>query len=236
MNNNYIKDVVFQNKEELYESLVDLNNKIKSIKKFNKPYIIEFAGTARSGKSTSIELIADVFRKNGFNVIVVDEEAVKLTKSINENRSQKMKINSLDYTNNIIKEKVMLYDEFSNKDADIVIFDRGINDEFIWLDTFGADNASLNEYDKKISNRCVDMLIILTCNPEVSMKRKYLNSLSIMPNKWTNIETCTSYLNSIEVVKKYFKNHAKRIEQMDSSNCDKITVALKLCNRIIEEV
>lgn len=197
---NYIKAVIFKDKQKRYDELVELNERIKKIKISNKPYLVEFLGSCRSGKSTSIKLIADVLRKNGLNVLVVDEEQVKLTKAINENREKKMNIDSLNYTNNIIQEKLMMYDNFCEKDFDIIIFDRGINDEFIWLKTFGADEKEIEKYNQKLSNRYVDLLVILTCNVDISLKRKYFNSLSVMPNKWTNSDTMSKYLESLKVV------------------------------------
>lgn len=233
---NYIKAVIFKDKQKRYDELVELNERIKKIKISNKPYLVEFLGSCRSGKSTSIKLIADVLRKNGLNVLVVDEEQVKLTKAINENREKKMNIDSLNYTNNIIQEKLMMYDNFCEKDFDIIIFDRGINDEFIWLKTFGADEKEIEKYNQKLSNRYVDLLVILTCNVDISLKRKYFNSLSVMPNKWTNSDTMSKYLESLKVVSKYFNRHARKIEKFDSSDVDKIESALNICNKIIDNV
>ncbi|MCI8290781.1 MAG: AAA family ATPase [Clostridia bacterium] len=233
---NYIKNVVFKENQERYNELVELSEKIKKIKIQNKPYLIEFLGSCRSGKSTSIKLIADVLRKNGLNVLIVDEEQVKLTKTINENREKKMNIDSLNYTNNVIQEKLIMYDNFYEQNVDIIIFDRGINDEFIWLNTFEADEKELEEYNQKLSNRRVDLLIILTCDVDVSLKRKYFNSLSVMSNKWTNPDIMSKYLESLDIVSKYFDIHAKKIERFDSSNIDKIESALNICNKIIDNI
>ncbi len=232
----YIRDNIFKEYQSRYQDLVTLNQKIEDIKINRKPILIEFLGSARSGKSTSIELISDVLRKHGLKVFVVDEEKVKLTKVINESRSKKMQVDSLDYTNQVIDEKVLLFDSFYQNDEDVIIFDRGINDEFIWLDTFGATNSKIEEYDKKLQDRKVDILIIQTCDVEVSLKRKYFNSLSIMPNKWTNFETLSKYLGGLEKVSKYFNNHAKVIHYIDSSKIDKVEVAMEICNQIIDDI
>lgn len=232
----YIKNVVFEDNQERYQKLVELNQKIENIKLKKKPLLIEFLGSARSGKSTSIELIADVFRKHGLNVFVADEETVKLTKAVNENRNKKMQVDSLDYTNQVIEEKLLLYDNFYQNNSDIIIFDRGINDEFIWLDTFGATSSKIKEYDNKLKNRKVDILIIQTCEVDISLKRKYFNSLSILPNKWTNSETLTKYLKGLENVSKYIQKHAEIIYNIDSSNRDKVEVAIDICNQIIANI
>ena len=102
--NKYIKEVIFENKQELYEDLTKLSESIKKITLKKKPFLIEFTGTARSGKTTAIDLIQDVFLKNGLKVLVVDEEYVKVTKEINHNRNKKMQIDILQYTNKLIEE------------------------------------------------------------------------------------------------------------------------------------
>jgi len=233
---NYIKETIFKDYQKRYQDIVLLNENIKNLKISKKPYLIEFLGSCRSGKSTSIELIADVFRKNGFKVLLVDEEKVKETKKVNENRNQKMSVDSLNYTQRVIEEKFFLYDNFTQEDYDIIIFDRGINDEFIWLKTFGAESKEIEDYHQRLDYRYVDMLLILTRDIEISLKRKYLNSLSIMVNKWTNQETMQKYLDSLDEVFPYLEHHAKKIAQFDSSNVDKVDVALDLCNKIVENI
>lgn len=94
----YIKNVIFKNKKDLYNNLNQLSKNIKEISLKKKPFIIEFMGTCRSGKTTSIDLLQDVLTKNGLKVFIVDEEYVKITKGINHNRDKKMNTNSLEYT------------------------------------------------------------------------------------------------------------------------------------------
>lgn len=163
---NYIKNVIFKNKEDLYKHLKELSENLRKISFKKRPILIEFIGTCRSGKSTSINLIQDVLIKNGLNVLVIDEEYVKITKEINQNRNMKMNTDSLTYTSNVINEKISIYDNTSQNDYDIIIYDRGINDEFIWLDTFGATKKDIEDYDVKLQKRYVDLLIIMTCSVE----------------------------------------------------------------------
>ncbi len=74
----------------------------------------------------------------------------------------------------------------------------------------------MEEYNQKLNDRYVDTIIILTCEVEVSLKRKYLNSLS--------------------VISKYFYAHSKKILKFDSTNVDKIQSALNISNKIIDDI
>lgn len=233
---NYIEDVIFKDNENLYNELIELSKNIKKLSFKNKPFLIEFLGTCRSGKSTSIDLIQDVLIKNGLKVLVVDEEYVKITKEINHDRNKKMNIDSLDYTNNIIEEKISIYDSTCNEDYDIIIYDRGINDEFIWLNVFGASSSDISNYHEKLNERKVDLLIIMTCSVETTLKRKYLNSLSVMPSKWTNSDVMTKYIESIDKTLEYFNKHSKNIYKNNTDDKDKVIVALETCKEIIKEI
>lgn len=61
-----------------------------------------------------------------------------------------MQIDSLQYTNKVIEEKLIIYEATSTQDYDIIIYDRGVNDEFVWLDVFDANENQIKEYDKKL--------------------------------------------------------------------------------------
>ncbi|MDD4406802.1 MAG: AAA family ATPase [Bacilli bacterium] len=189
-------------------------------------------GSARSGKSTAIERISELLRKYDRKVEIIDEEYVKVTKDINKNPNKKQKINSLDYTNRVKEEKISIYDYVKEKKADVIIFDRGINDEFNWLKTFGEDNCE--SYNLKLRKRKVDLLIIETCDVMTSLKKKYQNSLSLVPTKWTNYEVCTAYLKSIEKNYDYFNKHTNKIFKIDTSNIKVIEASILITNEILK--
>jgi len=233
----YLEKVVFKGKEEIFQELKYINQELKDLEILRKtPFLIEFAGPARSGKSTTISMITDILKKYNVKIEAVDEETVELTKKINNSREKKLNIDSLDYTHKLIEEKINFYDYFSKQDLDIVIFDRGINDEFNWLKTFSETDELLPEYDQKLGERSLDILVIQTSDVTTCMKRKHLNSLSILPNKWTNEETLTKYLDSIKSNSSYFEKHAKNIYIIDTSKEEPIKVAIKVCKEILNQL
>ena len=224
-------NIIFEENIDIYNELKNINNLLKiRNKKMSKPILIEFLGSARSGKSTAIEKIVELFRKYNISVEVIDEEYIKITKDINKNPSKKQEVNSLDYTNKVIEEKISIFDYAKEMNADVIIFDRGINDEFNWLKTFGEEDGE--SYNIKLGKRKVDLLIIETCDVMTSLKRKYQNSLSLMPTKWTNYEICTEYLKSIEKNYIYFNEHSKSVFKIDTSNIK----AIEACIQIIKEI
>ncbi|MDE5539359.1 MAG: AAA family ATPase [Bacilli bacterium] len=233
---NYIKNTIYQGREELYENLVSLSKSLQNITLSKHPILMEFIGSCRSGKTTSIALIQDILIKHGVKVLVIDEEYIKLTKEINHNRDKKMNIDSLGYTNQVIEEKILGYDATYNQNYDFIIYDRGINDEFVWLNVFDAPKNSLTEYTEKLNTRKVDFLFVLICTSKTTLERKYLNSLSIMPSKWTNEETLTKYLASLNSSKVYFKKHSANIFEVDTTNISPVSASLKICHYLISKL
>ena len=55
---------------------------------------------------------------------------------------------------------------------------------FSIVDVFDANENQIKEYDKKLEKKHIDLLIIMTCSSDTSLKRKYLNYffISIMIN------------------------------------------------------
>lgn len=104
----------------------------------------------------------------------------------------------------------------------------------MWLDVFNANKRDIEEYDKKLGKKYIDLLIIMTCSSDTTLKRKYLNSLSIMPTKWTNKETMEKFLEGLEKSEKYFSNHCKNLYKIDTDESSKVEVALNITNKIIE--
>jgi len=77
--NNYIKDKIFENKEAEYNELLKIHfrkeevYKMKQVLPSQVPYVIEFTGTPRTGKTSLINNLKDFFKKKGFKVQVLEE-------------------------------------------------------------------------------------------------------------------------------------------------------------------
>ena len=94
MEHEKLLNIIFEENIDTYNELKNINNLLKiRNKKMSEPILIEFLGSARSGKSTAIEKIVELFRKYNISVEVIDEEYVKVTKDINKDPSKKQKVN-----------------------------------------------------------------------------------------------------------------------------------------------
>lgn len=77
--NLYVKNIIFKDNQEEYKLLKQLHYRKSEIYKLMKtlsnkqPYVIEFTGTPRTGKTSLINNLIDFFSKKGFNVCYLEE-------------------------------------------------------------------------------------------------------------------------------------------------------------------
>lgn len=77
--NDELEMEIFKNNEDEYNKLKKLHYrklevyKMKMVLDNKKPYVIEFTGTPRTGKTTLIKNIEDFFKKCNFSVTVLEE-------------------------------------------------------------------------------------------------------------------------------------------------------------------
>lgn len=94
-----------------------------------KPYVIEFLGMPRAGKTTQIKLLKRYFEKQGKKVHVISDRA----------RAAKMKTpaeESVAY--DLVMFALGLEEYFKHKEFfDVILIDRGFNDGQIWFDIKG---------------------------------------------------------------------------------------------------
>lgn len=148
-----------------------------------RPLIVEFAGTPKSGKSTSIDIVHHFFRRHGFKVFAPTEGVSKRTpRRLKEEDLLFYNVWSACYALSHLLEST-----YHSESYDIVIMDRGIFDVCAWVDW-------LSEYDdpegkvKKIDRRLaqdiqkfmslepwqqlVDLLVLFTADPTTSLNRE----------------------------------------------------------------
>lgn len=75
----FLKDIIFVDNENYYAKLRQLHamkielQRLKLLCTLSKPFVIEFSGTPRTGKTTTINNLYDFFKKGGFKVELIEE-------------------------------------------------------------------------------------------------------------------------------------------------------------------
>ena len=181
----YLRDTIFDDNKEYYEKLKKLHaqkeelQKLKALCTLSKPFVIEFSGTPRTGKTTTINNLYDFFKKGGFNTIIIEEFTT--SRYYKEVFKQKYKdVSSTESNMAIIEEVTRQLEEVINSDKEIILIDRSINDRQIWNyrryirdDMLEELYIESREKYSALSRKLIDFLVITYAEPLISLKRDY---------------------------------------------------------------
>lgn len=144
----------------------------------SRAFVIEFAGTPKAGKSTSVEAIRHFFQRHGFRVHVLIERASVCPIPMKGHLFFNMWCAS-----------TMLAELLANVDTetDIIIVDRGIFDALVWLtmqrqrDEVSAEEAKVIEQFLLLNRwrSLIDLAVVMNVPPKAAIERE--NSQRITP-------------------------------------------------------
>lgn len=244
----YLKDTIYGDNKEYYDKLKKLHaekmelQKLRSLCTLTKPYVIEFMGTPRTGKTTAINNLYDFFKKGGFNVSLIDEftTSKRYKEELKNNFS---KLNTLERNIKIaeyVSEELM---EEATKRNDIIIVDRSINDRQVWnyriynrKDMDEDIYLQLRDKYSQISKVLIDYLVITYTDPLTSLKRDYNGSLALEERSFLNTNNISEYnkcLNDIEDVLKISTKNRIKLDTTDMSLND---ISVKVASNIMPEI
>ena len=147
--NDELERKIFKGNEEEYKKLIKLHYKKQEIHKMlkvltdTKPYVIEFTGTPRTGKTTLINNLCDFFKMDGFDVIALKEFAT----SIQCSEEAYAEFENI-IKNEILKNTLKELKEAISQNPDIILIDRSLFDRTIWMDRlYNKNGLSKQEYE-----------------------------------------------------------------------------------------
>ena len=241
----YLRDTIFMDNKDYYAKLKQLHamkvelQRLKSLCSLPKPFVIEFSGTPRTGKTTTINNLYDFFKKGGFSISIIEEFTT--SKYFKEVFKQKYKdSNKLDSNLAIIEETVKQLQDEINTNKDIIIVDRSINDRQIWnyirYKKNDMDTKMYNELQlkyKEISKELIDVLVITYADPITSLKRDYNSSLALEKRSFLNNENITEYNDSVKDLKELFENSVNSLILVDTSNINMNDLSIKVACEVM---
>jgi predicted ATPase len=155
------------------------------------PVVIEFAGSPKSGKSTTIDVISHFFRRMDFKVRAPTEGASKRTPYHLKRNLVAFNCYTLNYA---ISELLDAY--FNIDQPDLVILDRGPFDSIAWLkhlhDDGQLDREDLEALEKfarlPLWTSRMSAIYLFTCTPGVSLERENESKLTRREGRAMNPE------------------------------------------------
>ena len=244
----YLKDTIFKSDEKYYEELKRLHarklelQKLKVLTSLKKPFIIEFSGTPRTGKTSTIYNIYDFFKKGGFNVSISEEFTTSdYYKTIFKSEHQNM--DKIAYNLAIMDEVARRLIKDANQNQDIILIDRSINDRQIWNNALYKEVLmSPDKYMEakqkylELSKEYIDFLVMTYCDPTISLKRDYIGSLALEPRSFLNTKNITRFNNSLDDLHALFCESAENYYFLDTTNISAKETTLSIAKAIMPMV
>lgn len=245
--NTFLKEVIFKNNEEYYEELKKLQarkEEIQHLKKLcslDKPFVIEFSGTPRTGKTSIINNLYDFFKKGKFNISLIEEFTT--TKYYKEELKEFSKLTVEERNFKIAEVCLKQLKDAVKDDKDIILIDRNINDRQIWnYRGFKRGKISEESYNSrkeelsKVSKELIDFLVVTYASPLISLKRDYNSSLALEDRSFLNIANIEEYNKCLDTVKDILKDNVEKSLFLDTSSISINDSSLEVALQILIEM
>lgn len=246
--NLYLKNVIFNGKQDYYEELIKLHNKKEELKKLKSlsknigPYVIEFTGTPRTGKTTLIDNLEDFFKKGDFSVDVLEEftTSKKYKKEIFPTLKDQYK--------NVINEEIPKYvleqlKESLSNPSDIIIIDRSLLDRLIWANRLyskgGFTDAEYQNYEKTyipLIKKYIDIIIGTYTDSLTSIKRDYAAHLALEDRSFLTEKNVKEYNTAFHNIESLSEENDINFNKVDTTNKSKEDVSIEVTNKILDDV
>lgn len=186
------------------ENLAQEVLKLKNLHRQRRPIIIEFCGSPKAGKTSSITALNIFLKRNGFKTTILTERASICP--ISDKESPVFNVWTCSATINEINEKMDEANTASECNLDIILCDRGIFDALCWFRWLKSrDKMSEEEYDVltqfAMLNRWqknIDLVYIFLTTPEESIRREYANLLTNKRGSIMKEDILEQYKKSVE--------------------------------------
>lgn len=247
-NDEYLKKIIFKDRKEEYNELLKIHFHKEEIYKLNrfitdkKPYVIEFTGTPRTGKTTLINNLLDFFKKGGFNVKVIEEftTSKKYKKEVYPVLKDKnKKILNMEVPKYVLED----LNKSINDNPDIIIIDRCLFDRLIWMDRlFLKKGITLKEYNDYKSEYIplikekIDIIIGTSTDSLTALKRDYNANLSLEKRTFLNEENINEYNTSLLNMKNLANKENINFKLFDTTNKNMREISLEITKTILKNM
>jgi thymidylate kinase len=209
------KKKIIANLEQL---AAELRTKLVCIR---RPFVIEFSGTPKSGKTSTANSLDMFLRRNDFRVHMIGESG-----------SVSPLLNKRDFKFNVWTAATSLcwLLEAIDKNPEFIIIDRGVFDALAWIQ-WHSDTRQLTDDEKKAMESfylirkfrsLVDIVFLMTTDPGVALEREHKNLLT---EKHGRIMERATLHDLISCFDRAYGNYAKefrRVEAIDTSKLNNV--------------
>ncbi len=196
-----------------------------------RPFIIEFAGTPKSGKTTTISAVHQFLKRNGV-IVRTSQERASVAPLIDKGTAFFNTWVTCATLNGIIEA-------LEDEKLDVLILDRGLFDGLVWIDwqekTHRVSEAEAKEFRSFVLTPrwrgLVDLVFLMHCDAKTSLKREHEKQITRRHGAIMNVATLAQirrhYLKAARRYAGYFKSF-KVIKNSPGPEMKTITYIAKL--------
>lgn len=215
------------NKQDRNNSIRELENlaieilDFKAERKLRRPLLIEFCGSPKSGKSTTITSLNQFLKRNGFTTTVLTERA-----SVCPVSNKKDPFFNIWTLTSAVAE---IIEHLDKNDTDIIIADRAIFDALCWFEWLNKNDSIespyLNDENYKslisfikmdLLKDYIDIVYVFKVKPKISIEREYSNLLTDKRGSIMRESTLKSFSESVDNVINTHKQDFREVITIDT--------------------
>lgn len=247
-NDDYVRNIIFEDKKDEYEELLKIHYRKEEVYKLRNvlskkvPYVIEFTGTPRTGKTSLINNLLDFFKKKGFTVEVLEEftTSKKYKKEIYPTLKDKYKsVVNTEIPKYVLKQ----LEEAVDNNPDIIIIDRSLFDRLIWVDRLylkeGMTEEEYNNYKKlyvPLIKKKIDIVISTYTDSITALKRDYNANLSLEKRNFLNESNVDEYNKSLLNMEILARKEDIDFHLFDTTNKNQREISFDIVNAILKDM
>lgn len=246
--NDELEMEIFKNNEDEYNKLKKLHYrklevyKMKMVLDNKKPYVIEFTGTPRTGKTTLIKNIEDFFKKCNFSVTVLEEFTTS------DRYKKEIKPRLKNKCENIVNMEIPKYvledlNTAINKKPDVILIDRSLLDRMIWVERlYNKEGISKENYDNYIKEYIpiirnkINIIIGTYTDSLTALKRDYKANLSLEKRSFLSKKNVDEYNSALVNVNKISKNNNINFNMYDTTMKSEREVSFEIIDTILSDM
>lgn len=199
-----------------------------------RAFVVEFAGTPKSGKSTAVEAIRHFFSRNQFRVHVLSERAAACPIPMKGH----LFFNTWCATS-------MLAELLENieTDTDIIIVDRGIFDALVWL-RLQLQRGELTAKESRTIEHflllerwksLIDLSVVMSVNANTAMKREVSQRITKKPGSIMNPDVLGNITRSVRAAVREYRSQFPELLNIDTSRSKSVRESnTSLANKMVD--
>lgn len=224
-------------KKYLFKTILE-----KGFVKRKRPFVIEFIGTPRTGKTTVINNLYEFFKKAGYKILLIEE--LTTSKYYKEEvLPHKKEMTIGEYNLHIMHVAFDQLKQAIESDYDVVLIDRGINDRQIWNyirlqkgDLSGEDCQKAMHTYGEFSRKWINVLVQLKVDAKTSVERDYISTLSLETRRFNNITNIEEYNLAMDSMTDFHKNAVKHFVAIDTKKITPVQTSIIVANKVLDNM